>query len=180
MSSSSHGADASDNDDSAGSVHKPAVQPAGDAARKCSPLTAPGAATGAAAGDCRCCRTTIGFEAVLVDFDSLDDFLSEPLLEELASLPLDSDFRGDLGGRLSFGLAGSAVSSVEARTLEGDAHRMEDLAQAPPHSGHAVESRVGDRLHDLEAVVAGGADVGVRGHEAPCRLFRLALSHGEC
>ena len=119
----------------------------------------------------------VGFEVVLVDFDSLDDFLSEPLLEELASLPLDSAFAATSEPVFRFAFAGSAVGSIETRTLKGDAHRMEDLAQCPTALRTRGEGLVRDRLHDLEAVVAGGADVGVRGHEAP---LRLALSNGEC
>ena len=66
------------------------------------------------------------------------------------------------GRRLGAGRAG--VGAVEARALEDDADRVEDLAQ-PPLARRALGQRlVGEGLHRLELVTARGAGVLVRGH----------------
>ena len=60
------------------------------------------------------------------------------------------------------------VRAIEARTLEDDADRVEQLAQTTITLG-ALGQRVVDKgLDDLKAVLARSARVGVRRHGSSC------------
>src|SRR5690606_26452277 len=56
------------------------------------------------------------------------------------------------------------VGAVEARAVEGDADRAEDLAQGAAAARALGEGRIRERLLDVEGVAALGAAVGVGGH----------------
>src|SRR5512144_2765323 len=73
--------------------------------------------------------------------------------------------RGPVPGRLS--RTRPAVRAVEARALEHDADRGEQLAQAGPAGGALGQRVVGELLHHLEAFSARGAGVLVGRHRLP-------------
>src|SRR5512144_2746419 len=72
---------------------------------------------------------------------------------------------GPVPGRLS--RARPAVRAVEARALEHDADRGEQLAQPAPAGGALGQRVVGELLHHLEAFSARGAGVLVGRHRLP-------------
>ena len=59
---------------------------------------------------------------------------------------------------------GAAVGAVEARALEDDADGVVELAQLAAARGALGQGVVGERLHDLQRLAAGGARVLVGGH----------------
>ena len=71
---------------------------------------------------------------------------------------------GVLLARVRAGSARPAVGAVEPAALEHDPHRGEHLAQPTGALGAVGQRRVGERLHGLEPVSAGGAGVLVGRH----------------
>src|SRR5690606_25932538 len=70
---------------------------------------------------------------------------------------------------------GAAVGAVEAAALEHDPDRGEDLAQVAGASRALGQGGVGEGLHGLEAVVAGGAGVLVGRHVSLRRHTRSSF-----
>src|SRR5690606_8451123 len=74
-----------------------------------------------------------------------------------------------VGGRQRAGGATAGVGAVEARTLEYDTHRVEDLAKTALALGALGERVVAEALHLLERVSTLGAGVLVGGHALDLR-----------